>query len=527
MTASLGRYLFTLCRSACIAQSRTDTPSPYPSYHPAAIYSAPTDMYRSSAKYDSISAMDQDITTVFDATFWLPDKKDRKVAGKLDLSSDWPTAWLTEPLINVPVNFEADAENWGKYKQDAALLAPVTVHGEIKDGGAKKRITLLETTSRNREAPDYPTHPGTEIFQAARLLWGTHEPGEANHKFRDVRLQVRCLDRWARLKKDIDETQRITSPAGRVKLLRIEQVCEAPSYRSENLTTVLELTLQDSLTLDDIWLLVVQPLQIVLTIVADEKCPVTAWQVRSELTQDWVELRSPHVKTSERGTPSGILLWSKEELSLEHVDRWLDRTCLLYPIPAILEKSIGSHHVEFETELLSLAACAEGLHRRIHPGPRIETDVESARTSARTGVLRDKFAEDIADRAYRRLKDFNDWTYGERLFDLAETARPVAPKLTGDTQKWVERITSIRNGFAHLLAGQSETEIGEIKDQSKEFIVLHESLRWLLIIRLMQHIKMADEVIQKGLQRASTYPSFPYRAHLWLPEVYPGTDEKS
>jgi hypothetical protein len=203
---------------------------------------------------------------------------------------------------------------------------------------------------------------------------------------------------------------------------------------------------------------------------------------------------------------------------------------LLYPIPPVIEKSTGTRHWEFETELLALAAAAEGLHRRCYPQPPSDYDPEAVRKAARKAA-RDavslEFSDQVGDRVYQCLNHFEDPTYRKRLTDLIQDTKEVVPGITGTTDDWIERVASVRNGYAHLLTDEPVTTIGMVQRQSKELIVLHESIRWLLVARLMLYISVESDHISEGLQGCALYRNFFQRAPGWLPDVHQNIVDRS
>jgi hypothetical protein len=444
--------------------------------------------------------MNPEIPTQFDGTFWLPADRETTVGGTLDLSDDWPKLLLVEPLID-------DFDN------------SMMLHGEVDDDGHVIPVTLLGASSR-----EIGLHPLRETADAEHLIWGSHELGGADQVFRDIRLQFKHLDQWAQLQDDGRVSARFQSFVQRIELFRALQISRAPNYRGTDPLTTIELSTQSPHTLDALWRLVVQPLRALFTTIVNEKCPVTDWQVKSEFTNNWVEIRNPYVQPLGGSVRMRRVLWTRATLTLNHMERWITEATRLYPIPAVVEKVTGTRQWDFDTELLSLAACTEGLHRMLRPGPRDETNAESARTAARAEVA-GRFNDELAERVYQRLKDFNDWMFRERLEDLIEPTRVIDPGLTGNTAEWIERVKAIRNGFAHMLTDEPDAVLLNIRARSHEYIVLHESTRWLLVMRLMQNIEMRNDDIREAILNFGPYQNFQYRIRLWLPEVYQAADE--
>ncbi|MGH7961936.1 MAG: hypothetical protein ACRERD_08940, partial [Candidatus Binatia bacterium] len=336
------------------------------------------------------------------------------MGGRVDLSWDWPTVKLTSPLINVPENFDEEPDEWGDFCRDATSLPPETLHGVVQDGERTWNVTLLSARSASRDfAGEYPPNPGTETIEGDYLLWGCHEPGD-DICFMGCRIQLKYLDSWARIHGDGETISTpVNSPLGRLELLIEHPSFEAPNYRGANRSVTLGLSLRNPMSLDDLMEEFALPIRNLFAMIANEQCPITGMQVYSEFEQRWVEVRHPSVQPPRERLRGHRVLWDRDTLSLEHVARWLEQADRLYPIPAVIEKTTGTHHWEFEAEVLALAACAEGIHMRLRQHTASNIDAEAVRGTARDAVAK-KFSAEIAKRVYRRLNHFENLTYKER-----------------------------------------------------------------------------------------------------------------
>ena len=88
------------------------------------------------------------------------------------------------------------------------------------------------------------------------------------------------------------------------------------------------------------------------------------------------------------------------------------------------------------------------------------------------------------------------------------------PGVTGKTSKWSQAVVDARNGFAHWLTGSAgEKEI-------LSHYILHNSLRWLLVGRLLIEAGVPTDVLAQHFTRFGPYKIFLQQARQKFPKIY-------
>lgn len=219
-------------------------------------------------------------------------------------------------------------------------------------------------------------------------------------------------------------------------------------------------------------------------------------EIQSPADGVWCAYGLEHHEADEMVGHSDLLpTW---RLTLEHLANWLDLTSKLGPLPfvALAESS------RLQLDAQRAAAALEGLHRRLAPERRFfaslpRTAVDKARRAAVSAGAHELLERGWKDEASarRRLREglahVDQLTYAERLEELVEPVRSLAPGLMGpDLNMWLKLMTAVRNEQSHQLDTVDDFDDSEI---SRYYVALS-SATWTLQLRMLLEIIPEDEL---------------------------------
>jgi hypothetical protein len=206
------------------------------------------------------------------------------------------------------------------------------------------------------------------------------------------------------------------------------------------------------------------------------------------------------------------------DLTIEHVVAWIDAAERLGPVAPVVVDAMRNK-TTLETQVLTLASVAEGVHRRLHPS-EVRMPVETARTIAEAAVIAATAIDPKAAEAVNGLLGhLDDLGYRQRLAGLAKDVSTVAGEVTGRTSKWKALVYDARNDFAHRVVPGWLTD-----DDIDRYVCVALSLRWLLRIRLLQVAEVQDELLRARLRASIEYQLFLEQAADWCPAVFKSHD---
>ena len=216
--------------------------------------------------------------------------------------------------------------------------------------------------------------------------------------------------------------------------------------------------------------------------------------------------------------PVQATLLQTGDLTIENVVAWVDAAERLGPLAPVVVDAMRNK-TTLETQVLTLASVAEGVHRRLHPN-EVRMPVETAHAIADAAVLAATGVDpDAADAVTGLLGHLDDLGYRQRLAGLAKDVSTVADEVTGRTSKWKALVYDARNDFAHRLVSGWLTN-----DDIDRYICVALSLRWLLRIRLLQVAEVPDELLRARLRASIEYQLFLTQAAEWCPAVFKSHD---
>jgi HEPN superfamily Apea-like protein len=252
----------------------------------------------------------------------------------------------------------------------------------------------------------------------------------------------------------------------------------------------------------------------------DRPCKVTRLEVVTENSDYYDPVFHSLIRENHDVVPidPGYFYLGLSDIELSVVANAIVRLRDLDPVPTILSSSLDRTTGRFlETDLLELAACAEGIDRRMHEGD--ESPFDSATVSRIQQIaidairyeLHGPLGEYAAQQVRTKLQHFEP-TYMERLMRLIEYTQACAPEAAGVAAKWARSLVDARNDYAHLLPGP--------RNSWETNMVLKDSLKWIIGAAILLHVGVDDKTIKAGLQRTESYAFFVRKSRNYAPEIY-------
>jgi hypothetical protein len=371
---------------------------------------------------------------------------------------------------------------------------PITVHGTADDGTP---LTLLEALTMNRSGPIFGSGDSQQQFMGIQGIVGIHASGR-DHRFDGMRCRVQTAPSWA--PRADDEPTEHSLADGVIRA----------NWNDDGVW--LEASDRPALSIRMWDRAVTRPTAILLELASGSRVGIIDLQVR-ERDGMWCSVYSESLVHGDRSYPGQALI-EAHDFTLAHLVAWLDRADLLGPLaPVVVDAMMNTGTLE--TQVLTLASVAEGLHRRLHPGSRRMTVLAAARVRTLiVNALKDVEANHVA--VVRGLLGYlEEPGYRRRLLEVAADTRTVVPKATGKTAKWASMITDARNDFAHRIPTGWLTD-----DDVDKYLCAAYSLRWLLRVRLLQEAGFPDALLRERVDAAQGYGIFLEHAAEWQPSIY-------
>ncbi|MFI5585227.1 HEPN domain-containing protein [Amycolatopsis sp. NPDC051758] len=475
--------------------------------------------------------------------FWLAGQPEVTLPGWLDLSGPNPKITLAGQLT-APVEWRATADG-GVQGLPASEFPDTrfTVHGRLSTG-TRPNVTLLDADTYPQNFQVFGdlgagSENGTQVFEGYWLVRGAHlNPGESILK---AVVRFTYIDEWAAhtgLTKYQDAKFEDGSPVelsyrepepkeasipGRPGSIRLTHKREITS------PTVTGMEIQhkawlwidaQASTLDALYNDFVAPVLNLASVMMDRSCKVTSLQVLVSGSEYYNRVHHPIVRDDHPVKPikPGYSYLRLPDISLDNVANAIASFSNIDPVPTILASSLGLDSGRFlETDLMELAACAEGIDRRMHKDDETifnqDTISEIQRIAANAvrceipGPLGDHAADQLVD----KLRYFEP-TYKERLLRLVEYIHESAPAAAGVATEWAKSLVDARNNSAHLLPTSGTT--WETK------IALRDSLKWILGVAILRYAGIDAGLIKRGLERHQGYAFFIRKARHHASNIY-------
>jgi len=350
-----------------------------------------------------------------------------------------------------------------------------------------------------------------QSLQARSALLGGHVASD--EVYTQIRLQLRHLDDWAALPgftlEEVDPrlgwatlTFRGSGPSpvcladgGRLELEQVPEV-EFSAVHGGGIRRVLWLraVALPKTTADDLDRRFVTPLASLLTLATGTDCPPVAVEIATGSNQPWLSVYHSGLRTAAAEVlPTHQQLLPLAALGLDRVATWLGAGERLGPLPPVVAAAVAGPGRTLETRLLELTTVAEGLHRRLFPdaGCLFPERVQAARPS-----------------------------FAQRMEQLADYVAAAVPGATGQTNRWKQRVTDLRNEFAHRSYGFLEAE------RVPELLAVQQSLRWLLTGLLLLETGLPRDELAAKIEDHQPYRLFRQQARVWLPNIFPAPSDQ-
>ncbi|WP_433223419.1 HEPN domain-containing protein [Microtetraspora malaysiensis] len=481
------------------------------------------------------------VPDVYRGFFWLPDRPERRIRGTLTFTVGSARLRTEGVLLSTLRRSTVQSDIGEQYELVTSDLWPqdVLVHGALDDhhdSPHQEDVTLLSCVCTAPEVGpvrglmsggDHQTWEPIEVLRGERVT-------DDGARFTSIRVRVHHLEEWA----DLPGATRKVDPGQRVEL-----VCDSvptsvvPVFDGAELRLVADLSVDgpsaiegairrmlwvqiDGLkpsTLTELDRLIVAPLLALLTLCTGRECVPAAVQVGPGTTFPWLDFVHSGIDPSgQRPLSTRDMIVKLEDLGLEGVGRWLGVSEKLGPIPHKVAAVIARRGSVIENDFHDLATAAEGLHRRLHPENQRFSNVTVKKVKKAVKDVLKEFDDDVRTAVREAIGNIDQLAYRTRLSELLAMAGDCVPGVAGhDPEEWKLRVVRYRNRFAH------ELDHGPLDYEGVgHCIALKESLKWLLIARMLLEANVSPERLASRISTHGRYTPFIRQARDLLPEVY-------
>lgn len=412
------------------------------------------------------------------AVHQVPDPDDFVVHGKIpnrpslvSFLGAWTQTRRSE-LDPLSTSGEDPAPELHRIRADWCIAGAHVDSTEQKFEGFRARFTHLEL---------WADHSGL----SSTVL--TQEPVEVSVKFRalkDLQAPFTAFDE--------DATLRLSAVG----------TLPAPTVWGSEIRTSNRLTLEglSGWTLSEAFSRFVNPVRSLLTILAGEHCELTELQVK--VGETWCGVFGDPVNAgAERPakTPRSMLL-TRVQFPLDLLGGWCTTVADLSPTPHVVAAALSGAFQTVDTEALVLATTAEGMDAALHPDSRrfseeeIKESTKALKGSDVPKRVRDQLSSALGSYLY---KD----SYPMRMQRLAEAVAEAVPDCVGEPSRWKNAMRDLRNDLAH----SNKDDSGDTHAAILSMYALSRSLRWALLIRLLQHAGVSYEDLAEALGTSERY----------------------
>lgn len=435
-------------------------------------------------------------------TFWQVDTPDTTVPGQLSLGTDGPSLVVAGQLFVERSNIVEFHDNGtvkrlsvgGRPHDRVADWEPRNIHGVLDDGTRVSMVGAQGGMKRPLSVVDF------RYRQEFRTL---------RHVILDEHVDDQTTYHSCRF--------RLTGPIWYTQVRHEARASDGGHLvvTHEGDSCLLEFVPPEPATIKDFGELVLSPARTLASIVTANPAGTTDFQVRLHVDCPWREVFEED-GSSPRGTNE---LLGSTHLTAEKFARWIDFRKRSGALDAAAVDS--SHGTTIHTQVLTLAAVAEGLHRRLFERRKrvpalSKSEVEQARVAAGNAALdqlrglergeRGTLSEvDLAEFACainEALSFLNEVTFRTRMADLAGTAQSAVPDIVSEFADWPKAVKDARNILAH----QGTQPPGETLDQFHDLLIaLGYSIEWVLRTVLLVEAGFDGATLQAAYAGFSRY----------------------
>ncbi|RIS51807.1 HEPN domain-containing protein [Mycobacteroides abscessus] len=434
-------------------------------------------------------------------TFWQADTPQRRVPGELMLTES-PILEIQGRIFDERANLVTVSEHGGttiSYTGDpedmVADFEPRDILGVLQDGSA---VSIVGAQGGKKHAGSFYDWKYRQQFRSTRhVLVGEHVDGD-RQTYQDCRFQIAGANWWG-----ATGGQAQTKCGG---TLILETVSDQPAFHY---------TPAEALTIRELDWQVLSPVATLVSLVTHNPTGAVRLQVRRTEQSPWMTVHRKESAPSERSHE----LLPARLISPQQYAAWIDfRRTTDGLDAAAIDQLTG---VAIQTEVLALAAIAEGLHQRIYDADKripalSANDTQQARRAARQAALekvkqidrtgRESLTPaDLAEFTQAMNDSFsfiNKPTYRSRMTDFAAEAQTIIPGIVGAFNDWPAAVKNMRNILAH----NGTEPYSETVDQFHDVLIaLSYSIPWVLRTVLLARAGFDPATLQEAYELSSQY----------------------
>lgn len=436
-------------------------------------------------------------------TFWQVETPDCRVAGALTLDVNRPALETVGRLFverSISVEFRADGAIrrigvGGSSDDRVADWEPRNIHGALDNGTLVSIVGAQGRMMRSKSIMDLSAY--RQEFRTLRHVV-LNEHVDNRTTYQSCRFRVTGPIWYLP-----QPSETSTSESGQLVVTQEGDSC------------LFEFTPNEPMTIKDFEAHLLSPVRTLASIVTFNPAGTRDLSVRLNAAAPWREVHRPD-QSVPRGTHE---LLGTSHLTAARFAHWIDfrRRSGALDAAAIDDFRGASIH----TEVLTLAAVAEGLHRCLFDEkkrvPSLSTDdLTLARRAARKAALdrvseldrtaREPLTDDALEEFTNAMNDafafVNDITFRTRMADLAATAQAAIPNILSEFADWPKAVKDARNVIAH----QGTQPHSETIDQFHDLLIaLGYSISWVLRTVLLVEAGFDGETLRNAYRDFSRY----------------------
>lgn len=444
-------------------------------------------------------------------------------------------------LIEIEVSEALTPWVTAQHDPNSVTIKPVpegddfVVHGDIPYQPGQLTFLGARTTQRRSVHVPIGGAPALHRIHADWCIAGALIDGP-DTKFTAIRARFTHLELWAQ-SKGVGLTH-MYEPTTEVTLKFVPPATETVPFTEFDQNAELKLETKGTISPPDVWggqirtknyltlggltgwtleealARFVRPVQTLLTLLAGGQCDVL--QVEVKIDDWWCQVYGDSINTDAALPTVDTLLMRREGLSLGVLASWCGLTRRLTPAPQVVGAAVSGSFQTVEAEALAMTTTAEGLDRVLYPDSFRFTKEEVAATVAALE------ASDAPEKVNKELVSalnlyFAEDSYPTRMKRLATDVATAVPRCVGEIVKWKNGIRELRVGLAHALG----TENDATDDALWQMVSQVRSLRWALLVRILQEAGVPDETLGEAVSAAEEFKRDEKMWQAQLPLVYP------
>jgi hypothetical protein len=436
----------------------------------------------------------QEAETV-EGVFWQIETPDRRAPGCLEfVGTDLPLLVVDRPIFDersysrhVSATGGLTSAHSGDPHDLVADFQPRTIHGELTDGVA---VSAIDAQGGRRSfGLDFSQH-----FRCRCVVMGAQV--DSNQLYAATRFRLEGPS-WP-----LPDGQATTTDGSVLRILPVSELGDTQWFEFEPAQPA---------TLNYFDVRVMNPVITLYALVTDNLVDHRDLQVQRHHGSEWIPVYEG-IRDLER---QGNDLLAKTYLTPQRFARWIDFRAASDGLDAaVLDELDG---VAIQTQVLALAAVAEGLHHRLFPDaarakrvPAVSREKcrqarKAAQDAAVGALVGDRFTDNDRDEFGQAVKDalshLNSRALRSRMSDLIAVAEQAAPGITASFRDWPDAVVYARNILAH----KGTQSLDEFEAFLELLIALKYSLRWVLRTVLLDHAGIDAPTIQAGYNDSSAY----------------------